>query len=245
MTPKRIAIMISGQPRSYEKGYEYLKKNLLDPYDNIDWDVKIFFHIWAPLYDPLITDSVVDLYKPGDYYDNVQFHSDPINKKYTNIVHPQWTASNTYHMWYSVFLANQVKKQYELSRGMIFDVVVRTRFDYALNHIIDFSQVEPGKLYVPNCRNDPAHMFCSDIFAYGTSEVMDWYSNVYTNIDFLYSRGIKMNGEEMLAANLAAYGLIGDNMVYFDPHNPFPPGKYNGNSHSLIRDDFTEWNKDR
>ena len=37
----KIALCFSGQPRSYEKGYEYYKKNLLDHYD-----VDVFIHTW-------------------------------------------------------------------------------------------------------------------------------------------------------------------------------------------------------
>ena len=37
----RIALCLSGQPRSFEKGYEYHKKNLLDHHD-----VDTFIHTW-------------------------------------------------------------------------------------------------------------------------------------------------------------------------------------------------------
>ena len=40
----KIALCLSGQARSYEKGYEYHKKNLLDHYD-----VDVFYHTWRPL----------------------------------------------------------------------------------------------------------------------------------------------------------------------------------------------------
>ena len=37
----KIALCLSGQARSFEQGYEYYKKNLLDHYD-----VDVFIHTW-------------------------------------------------------------------------------------------------------------------------------------------------------------------------------------------------------
>ena len=39
----KLALCLSGQPRSYAKTYEYLKQNLLDVHD-----VDIFIHTWKP-----------------------------------------------------------------------------------------------------------------------------------------------------------------------------------------------------
>lgn len=238
----RIAICISGQPRSVAKGYEYLKKNLLDHYDVGDTD--IFIHTWNKHGE--------FSYEVNKYYGAMgegytiahpehPLHKDFINARYPRVDNPAFPAFNTYSMWYSVYKANMLKKLWEDQKGFKFDIVIRTRFDYALNKVIDFSQVNPNKLYVPNCRMTPAKDFCSDIFAYGSSEVMDLYSNTFNNIDHFYRLGAVMNGEHMLAANLRAYGLVGPNMEYVDMNNPFPPGKYNGNWHSIIRDDFEKY----
>ena len=56
----KIALCFSGQPRSYEKGYEYYKKNLLDHYD-----VDVFIHTWDT--DDMDWFGYVSLYKTGHY----------------------------------------------------------------------------------------------------------------------------------------------------------------------------------
>jgi len=45
-----------------------------------------------------------------------------------------------------------------------------------------------------------------------------------------------MNAEDMLSANLKYHKLVGENLVYVDMKNPFPPGSKNATTHSLIRD---------
>ena len=54
----KIALCFSGEARSFEKGYEYYKKNLLDHY-NVD----VFIHSWE--FDR--QRELVDLYKPKQH----------------------------------------------------------------------------------------------------------------------------------------------------------------------------------
>jgi hypothetical protein len=181
----------------------------------------------------------------GNYKYGVIENPEYINEKYPNVEHKDWPAYNTYSMWYSVYESNRLKKLYELKHGFEFDVVIRMRTDFALNTVLDFSTMKKDTLYVENARIDPYKVFCSDIFAYGSSKVMDLYSNVFMNIDYLYSNGTKMNGEHMLAGNNLLYGLVGNKLEYVDMKPCFPPGKYNGNWHNIIRDDFKDWNNIR
>ena len=51
----KIALCFSGQPRSFEKGFEYYQKNLFDHYD-----VDVFIHTWKCAE----ANDLVDVYKP-------------------------------------------------------------------------------------------------------------------------------------------------------------------------------------
>jgi hypothetical protein len=62
--------------------------------------------------------------------------------------------------------------------------------------------------------------------------MMDHY---YTDLNTVYI------GENLMQANLHEHNLHGENLVYVDMNNPFPPGKHNGTWHSLIRDDYEQW----
>lgn len=235
----RIALCLSGQPRSFRAGYEYLKRNLLDHYD-----VDIIWHSWQ-LPDDL-RQEVEGLYRPAKTIYTPTFDESSFFK-YDRTTHPQFPAKNTVHMLYSVFRSILLKQEYELLHGFEYDIVIKSRFDYALNRQLPFDEVLPGKLYVPNCRIKghipPNGLACNDQFAFGKSNVMDMYGMSFLNIDRAYNLGVPMSGEDMLSANLQINNLIRENLVYIDMNNAFPPGKYNSTSHNLIRDDFSDWNK--
>lgn len=233
----RIAICISGQTRSYDKGYEYLRRNLLDHHD-----CDIFIHTWNnSVYS---TNDVVSLYKPVSFVsEDYPFTPDQLNSKYTNTPNAlKFPAANSVYAYYSLFRSCLLKIDREIKTKR-YDWVVKTRFDYALNGNLPFDQLNPAKIYIPNCRMVLTRDFGNDQFAFGSSEVMNMYMSTYLNLDLYYENGYQMNGEEMLKANLHYHGLIGTHLEYVDMNNPFPPGLYNGTPHSLIRDDNHLWKK--
>jgi hypothetical protein len=58
----------------------------------------------------------------------------------------------------------------------------------------------------------------------------------YIFMDHFYDQGSIMNAEDMLSENLKYHGLIGENLIYVNMNNPFPPGPKNATPHSLIRE---------
>lgn len=230
----KIALCLSGKPRSIEKGYEYHKRNLLDYHD-----VDVFVHTWN---DVSLNDlkKINDLYRPARVSLTPTFDAQGL-KKYPDI-HPEWPSKNVVHMLYSVFRSNHEKKLLELEKGLVYDVVIRSRFDYALNRTLPLDSMEAGKIYVPKDmvkgQIPPNGIICNDQFAFGNSFSMDIYSNTFWMIDIARSYNCPMSGEDMLSANLQFHNLIGDKMVYIDMNYPFPPGKYNSTPHSLLRDDL-------
>lgn len=229
----KVALCLSGRPRMCKEGFEYHKRNLLDEHD-----VNVFIHSWQDIdnddfqfidynYDPV---SISLSYT----FDDRSFEKYPVD-------HPNWPPKNAIHMLYSVFKANELKREYELEKGFTYDVVIRSRFDFALNRKIDFT-VEPGKIYVPNDyikgRIEPNGLICNDQFAVGDSPTIDLYSNTFWNIDRAASFGAPIIGEDLLSVNLQIAGIIKEKMVYIDMNHPFPPGKYNNTPHSLLRDDL-------
>jgi hypothetical protein len=233
----RIAVCISGQPRAYKQGYEYLKRNLLDHHD-----CDIFIHTWKNgVYD---NNDVFDLYKPVKGVEEEYFvFSQVLNNKYTRTPDAvKFPASSSAYAYYSMFRSCLYKIDHEVKTQQ-YDWVVKTRFDYALNSSIPFDQLDPTKIYIPNCRMVPSRDFGNDQFAFGSSYVMNQYMSTYINMETYYKIGYQMNGEEMMSANLHHNGLVGERLIYVDMKNPFPPGLYNGTPHSLIRDDMPLWKK--
>ena len=229
----KIACCISGQPRSYKIGHEYIRKNLLDVYD-----VDVFFHTWKN--NNIDFSDLVNLYNPKKYVIDQPLEN-IFDKKYTRIPSKKFPAYFTVSAFYSIYTANELKKDYEKKNNFFYDWVIRIRFDYALNAEPDFTILENDKLYIPNCRMVPERNFGNDQFAIGTSKIIDDYSSTYLNLDDYYNQGLVMIGEEMLKANLLKHSLVGDKLVYVDMNNPFPPGPHNGTWHSLIREDYENW----
>lgn len=231
----RIAICISGQPRAYEKGYEYLKKNLLDKYD-----CHVYIHTWEnPVYD---VDKVAKLYAPkGFIAEKYHIDKDFLNKKYTNTPNAKdFPPANAVFQYYSIFQSCLLKIENEIEYSQ-YDWVVKTRFDYALNGVIPFASLNKDFIYIPDCRKVPSRDFGNDQFAFGSSSVMNKYMSTYYHLENFYNEGYQMNGEEMLRATLRLYGLVGEKLQYVRMNNPFPPGPYNVTPHSLIRDDMDLW----
>lgn len=233
----KIALCLSGQARSFREGHKFLDENLFQGND-----VDVFVHTWSDI-DDKDFQELDYLYDPVEITTTRRFDEHAF-KDY-KVVDERWPASNTFHMWYSVFLANQLKKEHELFEGITYDVVIRSRFDFALNTKLTLP-IDGDKLYVPNDLIkgyiEPNQLGANDQFAYGSSHVMDLYSSTFWNIERAYRLGCPINGEDVMSANLQLTGLAG-NIVYIDMNHPFPPGKYNSTPHSLIRDDFKEWNK--
>lgn len=234
----KIAVCIAGQPRSWEKGYEYLKKNLLDHFD-----CDVLFHSWSTASHQ----KIIDLYKPVSFSFERPFPDfiiDNINKTYRNdtIDPKKWPCSSIISSFYSIAQVNAKLTYQEVIHGKKYDWVVKTRFDYALNRVLPFDKLSRRReVFIPNCRMTAERNFGNDQFAFGIPEVMHEYMSTFHYIKNFYDRGVKLIGEDMLSANLTRAGLIGNNLVYVDMHNPFPPGPHNGTWHSLIRDDVQLW----
>lgn len=230
----RIALCFAGQPRSFKMGYDYYKKNLFSIEKNVD----VFIHSW----DSKHNNEILDLYKPIRYKFESPLEGE-FNTKYTNTPNPQmFPPRNTISSFYSLLQSCLLKIEHEV-KTQSYDFVIRTRFDYALNRVIPFTDFEENKLYIPNCRMTPKRNFGNDQFAVGSSYVMNAYMSTYYFMDYFYKRGVMMIGEDMMAATIQTFGLVGDNLVYLDMNNPFPPGPHNGTWHSLIRTDYDQWTK--
>ena len=83
-------------------------------------------------------------------------------------------------MLYSIWKSNQLKKDYENENNIVFDRVIRMRFDS------DFEGKELDLKKLPDCINIPkGEDWCggvNDQFALGTSQLMDIYSDLYNNL---------------------------------------------------------------
>lgn len=232
----RVAVCISGQPRSYKIGHQFLEKNILER------DVDVFCHTAWERGNEF---PDLSIYNPKAIL--IEEPLKPDLSKYTRVPPPQpnWKvkdpAMSTYCQAYSIYKANELKGAYEKLNGFKYDWVVRIRYDFAINSKIPWSILDNSKLYIPNCRMTPNRDFGNDQFAFSSSDNMDKYAETFLHIDNFYDEGTVMISEDMMSANWKMHGLVGENLLYCDLNHPFPPGEYNGTPHSLIREDFAKW----
>jgi hypothetical protein len=225
----KVALCLSGQPRGLEKAYEYVSKNILD-----ENDVDIFCHTWddGDLVDKVYRPTHLGVTLSSQVKWDGEFRTrDPIN-------HP---ARNTICFYYSLYCSDMFRKEYEIREGFRYDVVIRSRYDYAIARPLDFSTIDLTKIWTPLIKIPmPSGFLCTDQFAFSNSNNMGVYSDVYPNIGKYHETGTLVNGEDLLARHLRESQLA-DLVSYMDMWDPFMGGKYNYGPHSLIRDDMEEW----
>jgi hypothetical protein len=225
----KIALVLSGQTRSYEQGYEYINKNLLSRYD-----VDVFFHTWSKNWN----NKILELYNAKQAL--VEDPSIFGEFKQYRIVSESHPAKNTIMMYRSMKYADSLRQ----NSGIEYDWIVRTRFDFALNKKINFEELDSNKMYFCDTRKNEQRTTVHDQFVIANSNDMKTYCNVYENIDAYHSEGCVVNGEDLLIWHLNKNNLLGKHKIeYMDLYPPFLNGSYNCGRHSLIRDDMEKWVK--
>ena len=210
----KIAICLSGQPRFIEKGVENFKKNILN-YENID----IFIHSWFDENNKNIEFDSSQSYlnfKVGKQNENtLQLFNDLFPKKiklekpknFEELSHlpdlPTAKQTKLASMFYSIYEANQLKKQYEQENNFIYDLVIKTRIDINYNEQLDIFKIAKdinknnifaSKKY-QECRMNDSYPTKSE-FYYGSlsdtwfmtsSENMNKCCDIYPNFEKIYN----------------------------------------------------------
>jgi hypothetical protein len=180
----KVALCISGLPRNVKEGFNNIKANLIDP-NNPD----IFVHTWLEMDQPL-------LYIINELYQPIKIMREP-RKVFLNkdleldrmmISHGQSYARPTfvdmlYSSWYGVQAANNLKEQYRLANDIVYDYVIRARFDINYNIAIDCSAYDNNVVHICN-RALPDHDMVDDRFAFGSNHNMNVYSSGFNFLDY-------------------------------------------------------------
>jgi hypothetical protein len=223
-----LALCLSGQHRSYVKVFDYLKKNLLDPYE-----VDIFVHSWKlNNYQKNAFEYISGLYGPVSIF---------FDKELPNTINSDMSVPNASHpanfctsMFYSIYRSNDFRIRHQTLNDAKYDYVIRSRFDFALNKTIDFNSLEKGKVYIPKDTDGPNPLL-NDQFAIADPDTMNVYASTFLNLRQLYNSGVPLCGHEMLQEQLQRNSIP---IERIDLNHPFEDGKFNIGRHSLMRDDI-------
>lgn len=172
----RIALCISGQPRQAKQNIAFLK----DFIQGLNVDIFCHFNDGDKHKEFIINELQPKSYlfeKSRDFSKEVEEIN--INEKF---IKPE-RDKGSYSMFYSLYKANQLKKEYEQENNFKYDIVVRLRLDILafttlkqiLRHISFIGDLN-NKVYIPNHHHSVG---INDQIAVGNSEIIDIYSDIY------------------------------------------------------------------
>ena len=164
----RIAIQISGEIRASQYTYETIFKNILNIPEN---EVDIFIHTWNN--EDSIKQYNARAYELENYEEKKDLHVLP----------------RSMSMYYSIWRANEVRKDYAMKNDITYDIVMRYRTDCVVNEnpfisidtrsdILMIPLAKNGKAVDGPGEQDTGSAYC-DWLAWGTPKAMDIYCKTY------------------------------------------------------------------
>ena len=201
-----VALIISGYLRSFELNIENIKSNIINRFDNVD----VYIHITKNEesddkylnYTEDLINSLINKLNPVILHEpNYEINS---NKK----------TNDVKNSWLKFYKLNTLKSLNETNQK--YDVVIKYRPD--LNILSDdiFKKIDEDVIYIPKDSkidisklNKKDDKFLCDIFAYGSSKIMDTYFGIYNHLDNL----IKKYGN---VPETLIYHYLNDNNIKYE-----------------------------
>ena len=188
-----VAVLLSGQLRDWKLTWPTIKENIIDIYNA---DVFFCYGWEAPEIDEV---EFVSTFNPTDYwYGNFPSHLTPtINGLETKDKHPETNVNSFVKGLWGIYQANVLKSKFEKQNGFKYNFVVRCRPDLYIEQPLELKR---DGVNIPIGWDHRGGY--NDTFAYGDSESMDWYANLYNRL-WSFSNGLlKVHPETNLKHNL-------------------------------------------
>jgi len=206
----RVALCISGQPRSALETFPFINENIIKP-NNAD----VFLHMhFSPenLYveksyadngncclQSDIDKKLIELYNPKSYLvepprnfnkQNIKIDNDRIqrsvrmnkSKNWSDEYIEKYALKQITSMYYSIYKCNELKELYANENGIIYDYVIRLRFDALPLDPISCVGLDPDCIHYLNI-NQTDEMI-SDWINIGSNAIMNVYSSQYLLMDY-------------------------------------------------------------
>lgn len=213
----KIALCFYGQPRFFDSNEitTFLRDIRAE-----DVQVDVFMHLWKPENPNNITRSqwsnidelsakinVTDLEKKiREIYQPVSLEIEDERTFVSDITKYSRTPAPTspeivHRMYYSQFKVSEQLK----NSGNNYDLVFRMRTDSAVLGIKKIDSYVNNQIWVPD--NCPVIGWFNDNFSISSQEDFHKLCDTFNNLDDFYQKGIDMNGEPMLKAQVRKEGI--------------------------------------
>jgi uridine kinase len=185
----RAALLISGYLRTFSLNLPNLKAKILDQFEEVD----VYIHITK---NGDKEDKYLNINSNTDI-ENIIYQINPISIIIEDNTHlsdnPQ--INNTLNLWFKYFKLNQIKKENEKVKGK-YDIVIKYRPDLNISSNNIFTEdLTKDIIYLPlDTKIDKSKLFhkndkyICDVFAFGNSNIMNLYFDLYNNIEFLIKK---------------------------------------------------------
>jgi hypothetical protein len=204
----KIAICISGLPRSFRRSYPLLEKEFLSKYDcdifisTWDWQVNqiqkkqetkdqfgnsipiVGTHWWPQDGD---LDEFINLFKP-EMSEIEIFDDDTLESKFNYSSYKKYDINNSFlPMFYKTWRANELRLNYQKQNNIEYDLVLRTRADVSYDGVLPQKEIEKALLGHGFCRTSWQNPdtplgepeHISDIYFLSNSEKSTLYANFW------------------------------------------------------------------
>lgn len=238
---KKIAICFSGAIRAFNTCFPSVYLHFLQ-----NFKADIFVHMWhikevdkkldvsfkmrsSGEEENLIEDFIGKL-KPKKYVID-EYNSDWEKKIVSgigmeNINFPEGKKNYAYNamgMYYKIFMANELRKEYEKENNVKYDFVFRARLDYIFEDFLlmqDISPIMDNMVYLVKDRYATnSKKKTNDKFFGGTPAVIDIMCNIYNDIPKYYQAGYDIEGQTLLENQIILnhfdVKMIGHQFTYY------------------------------
>jgi len=243
----RVAVCLSGQPRNAINAYKYINENIIIPNNadvfmhlNYDNDTKYMLKSHKDNGNCIAEDNVdrrlIDLYKPKSYLIEKQknFHNPNIhicdirlgnimrmngfNDRHTAWIHDMKCVMS---MFYGIYKSNELKELYALENGIVYDYVIRLRYDCIPRKRLICSDYDPNYIYFQDI-SQPDNII-SDWFNMGSNVIMNCYASIFLNIQYINSYQFlkKENRDQTNTCYDNTNGIYGPEHIIRDYFNLF------------------------
>jgi len=195
----KVALLLPGHYRLFEKIYDSLKKHFLDLYD-VDifiwtWDD---YGYWTPNdehpggvfpTEKINSDFIINVVKPKLYrIENLKEHTPKINEHMKFIKEKRYHFNRPFNqtsMMYSLNNCDLLRRQYENENNFKYDIIVRGRFDLELTSPL---QLSSNFTICTDMWGLPREEGYSDAFFFGNNEHMTKILDILLHLEEIGSK---------------------------------------------------------